>query len=126
MGTIELVGAGGIRIVGDDRGDPDAVPVVLLHGGGQTRHSWQGTAEELASRGWRALTLDARGHGESDWAPEGEYMLTSFATDVQTAIEEVTGERPFLVGASLGGSTALLLAGEMTPGIARGVVLVDV
>ena len=122
---MELVGAGGIRIVGDDRGDPDGVPVVLLHGGGQTRHSWQGTAEALADRGWRAVTLDARGHGESDWAPEGDYLLTSFASDVRAAIDWL-GERPFVVGASLGGSTALLLAGEMAPGVARGVVLVDI
>jgi len=125
VGTLEVVGEGGVRIVGDDRGDPGATPVVLLHGGGQTRHSWQGTAEALVDSGFRAVTLDARGHGESDWAPEGDYRLTSFAGDVLAAIRGFD-ERPFLVGASLGGSTALLLAGEMAPGTARGVVLVDI
>jgi peroxiredoxin len=125
VSALEVVGEGGVRIVGDDRGDPTATPVLLLHGGGQTRHSWQGTAEALADRGWRAITLDARGHGESDWAPEGDYRLWSFASDVKAAVDHV-GERPFVVGASLGGSTALLLAGEVAPGLARGVVLVDI
>jgi peroxiredoxin len=122
---LEIVGDDGVRTVGDDRGDPTATPVVLLHGGGQTRHSWQATAEALAGRGWRAVTLDLRGHGESDWAPEGDYQLWSFASDVKAAVDQL-GQRPFLVGASLGGVTSLVLAGELDPGIARGVVLVDV
>jgi peroxiredoxin len=123
----EVAGAGGVTLVGDERGPEDGPLVLLLHGGGQTRHSWGGTAAELAGQGWRAVTLDARGHGESDWSPAGDYRLVSFATDVRTVVDElVADDPPVLIGASLGGLTTMLLAGELAPGIARGVVLVDI
>jgi pimeloyl-ACP methyl ester carboxylesterase len=124
--TIEFEGVGGVRLVAEERGDPSATPVVLLHGGGQTRHSWGGTAGTLAEKGWRAITLDARGHGESDWSAETDYRLSSFAGDVKAFVEGPLGASPFLIGASLGGLTSILLAGELAPGIARGVVLVDI
>jgi len=127
MATFEFQGAEGLPLVGDERGDPSAPPVALLHGGGQTRHSWGGTAQVLADKGWRAITLDARGHGESGWSPARDYRLSSFASDVKAFVEgPLGGEAPFLIGASLGGLTSILLAGEMAPGIARGIVLVDI
>ncbi|MEZ5166452.1 MAG: alpha/beta fold hydrolase [Acidimicrobiales bacterium] len=99
--------------------------VVFLHGGGQTRHSWGGSAAAVAARGWCAWTLDARGHGESDWAPDGDYRLSQFALDVAAVISAIGG-RPAIVGASLGGLTALLLLGREAPAVARGLVLVDI
>ena len=126
MTTFEFEGVGGLRLVGEERGDPEAPPVVLLHGGGQTRHSWGGTAQVLADGGWRAITLDARRHGESDWSDEQDYRLSTFAGDVRAYVEGPLGAAPFLIGASLGGLTSILLTGELAPGIARGVVLVDI
>ena len=73
---------GGVTLVADRRGHDAHAPVLFLHGGGQTRHSWGGTASSVAEQGWQAITLDARGHGESDWADDGDYRLVSFATDV--------------------------------------------
>lgn len=122
---LHFEGTGGIHLVGDRRGHPEAPPVLFLHGGGQTRYSWGGTAGEVAARGWQAITLDARGHGESDWSDDGDYRLSSFATDVQRVVE-VLAQPPILVGASLGGLTSILVAGELAPGIARGIVLVDI
>src|SRR3954465_3424590 len=101
-----FVGHQGITIVGSGRGDPEAPTVLLLHGGGQTRYSWGGTAAALAGRGWCAITLDARGHGESDWHDAGDYSLTAFALDVREVIR-LLSVTPFLVGASLGGCTAM-------------------
>ncbi len=75
----EVAGPDGVRLVGDERGPEDGPLVLLLHGGGQTRHSWGATAAELADHGWRAVTLDARGHGESDWSERRDYRLSSFA-----------------------------------------------
>src|SRR5205814_1406179 len=122
---VVFVGHQGVTIVGDCRGDRDAPTVLLLHGGGQTRHSWGGTAALLARQGWCAITLDARGHGESDWHDPGDYSLTAFALDVRE-VARVLPVTPFVVGASLGGCTAMLLEGEISPGATRGIVLVDV
>jgi pimeloyl-ACP methyl ester carboxylesterase len=122
---LHLVGTDGIRLAGDRRGDPTALPVVFLHGGGQTRHSWGGTASAVVEHGWQAITLDARGHGESAWSTNGDYRLSSFATDVEHVLATLPA-RPVLVGASLGGLTSILLAGELAPGCAAGVVLVDI
>ena len=79
-------GVDGLRLAGDrfapeGRAEPseEGPSVVFLHGGGQTRHSWGGTARQVAARGLTAYTLDARGHGDSDWAPDGDYRLVRFA-----------------------------------------------
>ncbi|ORV69424.1 peroxidase [Mycolicibacter hiberniae] len=109
----------------DRHGDPDARAVVFLHGGGQTRRSWGRAAAAVAARGWQAVTVDLRGHGESDWANQGDYRLVSFATDVHEVLRTLPPD-PVLVGASLGGCTAMLLAGELAPGAASAVVLVDI
>lgn len=114
-----------VRLAGERwDGDPDRMPVVLLHGGGQTRHSWKRTGNRLAARGRMVLALDARGHGDSEWHPEGDYTMDGFVADLLVVVATLP-RSPLLVGASLGGMTALLAAGEH-PGVARGLVLVDV
>jgi pimeloyl-ACP methyl ester carboxylesterase len=118
-------GVGGVRIVADRFGDPLAPAVVFLHGGGQTRRSWGRAAVAVAERGWQAVTVDLRGHGESDWSQDGDYRVTSFAGDVLEVLRHLP-PRPVLVGASLGGFTAMLLAGELSPATVRAVVLVDI
>lgn len=107
---IELRGAGGLRLCADAWGDPSGPPVLLLHGGGQTRHAWGTTAEALASAGLRPVAVDARGHGDSAWSPDGEYTLDVFVDDL-LALAEAFDRVPAVVGASLGGSTGLLAAG---------------
>jgi pimeloyl-ACP methyl ester carboxylesterase len=123
--TFVTSGPGGVRIVSDRQGDPQARAVVFLHGGGQTRRSWGRAAAAVTERGWQAITVDFRGHGESDWSDEGDYRVVSFAGDVQEVLRQLP-PRPVLVGASLGGFTSMLLAGEISPGIASAVVLVDI
>ena len=123
--TFTTCGVGGTRIVADRLGDPETPAVVFLHGGGQTRRSWGKAAAAVAERGWQAVTVDFRGHGESDWSEDGDYRLVSFAADVQEVLRHLPPQ-PVLVGASLGGFTTMLLAGEISPGIARAVVLVDI
>jgi pimeloyl-ACP methyl ester carboxylesterase len=99
--TIECVGANGVRLVADAYGDPDAPHVLLLHGGGQTRHSWGGTASVLAAAGFHAVSADLRGHGESDWDPTGDYGMAAMRADVEAWCDVL--HRPAVVGASMGG-----------------------
>ncbi|WKN60976.1 alpha/beta hydrolase (plasmid) [Rhodococcus opacus] len=98
--------------------------VLLLHGGGQTRHSWRKTGRSLAADGWSAIAVDARGHGDSQWAPDGDYGIDALVADLTSVIGEL-GEKPVLVGASMGGMTSLIGQGE-NPELARGLVLVDI
>ena len=118
---------GGISLAGDVGGPVDGPTVILLHGGGQTRHSWSGTWKILVDAGWRAWSLDLRGHADSDWAPNGAYGIDDFAGDVAAVARDLP-HPPVLVGASLGGLSALVAVAEapVQTEVARGLVLVDV
>lgn len=122
---VEFGGRDGNRIVGDAEGDAGAPHVLLLHGGGQTRQSWGGSLALLARAGYRAVVVDARGHGESEWATDGDYSLDAYAGDV-LAIAQQLPSRPALAGASLGGLAALIATGESTIPPCWALVLVDV
>jgi pimeloyl-ACP methyl ester carboxylesterase len=115
---------GEVALAADAFGDPADPPVVLLHGGGQTRHSWGSTAADLGRSGWYAVTVDLRGHGQSDWSPDHAYGLDRFSGDVVRVVEYL-GRPPVLIGASLGGNASLAALGHF-PELALGLVLVDV
>lgn len=105
-----------------------APPVVLLHGGGQTRQAFAGTAQRLAEAGFTAIAVDQRGHGDSEWVASGAYGFSDYAADalaISAAIAGREGARPVAVGASLGGLAALLALGR-EPHAFAGLVLVDV
>ena len=105
-------GAHGLSIAGDSWGDPGAQPVILMHGGGQTRHAWKGAGVRLGAAGYHAMAPDARGHGDSEWSREGHYGPDVMAEDLRLLIRALGGPPPVLVGASMGGSTSLLAVGE--------------
>lgn len=123
--TDDLSGEGGLRIEADAYGDASARPVLLLHGGGQTRHSWGSTAATLATAGWYAVAYDQRGHGASGRSPSGHYEPGRFAEDL-VEIATTFEQPPVVVGASLGGLAALLAEGVLAPGLFAGIVLVDI
>jgi pimeloyl-ACP methyl ester carboxylesterase len=125
LDQVTFEGVHGIGLAADrwEPNDPQGT-VVLLHGGGQTRHSWARTARRLAAQGWRAITLDARGHGDSAWSPTGLYTLDDMAGDLLRTVEALD-EPPVVIGASMGGRTALVAEGEH-PGTVAGLVLVDI
>ncbi len=122
---VKFRGQGGITLAGEFWGPEDGPLAVFLHGGGQTRHSWKDSGAALAKVGMRALLLDARGHGESDWAPDGEYGREAMSADLLGIL--ATLDRPaIVVGASMGGLTSLFATAR--PGSERiaGLVMVDV
>lgn len=123
--SVSFAGVGGVTMRGDAWGDSAARPVLFLHGGGQTRHSWSSCGAALAEEGWYTIALDLRGHGESDWAPDGAYFPGDFVADL-VEVSRALRERPVVVGASLGGMTGLMAEGEGEGGVLAGLVLVDV
>ncbi len=125
MERVYLNGASGLKLAADVAGDPDGQPVVMLHGGGQTRHSWGELTRTLAGNGYHAMTVDMRGHGESDWCPEGDYSLDRFVEDVHGILSGLK-QPPVLVGASLGGICSMVAAGESDNLPIHGLVLVDI
>jgi pimeloyl-ACP methyl ester carboxylesterase len=116
---------GRLSLVGERwTADPQSGVVIMLHGGGQTRHSWAGTARRLAGRGWTTIAMDLRGHGETGWDSDRDYSLPAFDGDL-TAVLATLPEPAVLVGASLGGIVSLFTAAEH-PELVRGLVLVDI
>jgi pimeloyl-ACP methyl ester carboxylesterase len=121
--TATIDAPSGMRIVADEwPGDGPAV--VLAHGGGQTRHSWGGTAAALSSHGHRVVSIDLRGHGDSAWDPNGDYSMSAYRDDA-LAVGEWIGEPVAWVGASLGGMTGLH-AVDAAPHRFSSLVLVDI
>jgi pimeloyl-ACP methyl ester carboxylesterase len=119
------VGANGVKLVADVGGDSSSPAILFLHGGGQTRHSWGQAVRKLVTRGYHVVNLDARGHGDSDWSPDGNYSLSTLAFDVACVLKTLSS-KPALVGASMGGATALHLVGNSPNAMASALVLVDI
>jgi len=127
--TTQYAGVDGIVLTADEwNADPldAALPtVLLLHGGGQNRFSWKRTGQVLADRGFHVVALDTRGHGDSDRSPGADYAIETLAADVAAVLTGI-GRPVALVGASLGGLTAILAAEQAGPQVVRRLVLVDV
>ena len=124
----EFRGASGNRLVADLYPGAGSTTCLFVHGGGQTRHSWQGAARRTSQTGVRSIAVDQRGHGESDWIEDGGYAFTDFSADVSAmarSIRSEFGDGPIAVGASLGG-LASLMAEIGEPGLLQALVLVDV
>lgn len=114
----------GLTLKGDRYGDPANPPLIFLHGGGQTRHSWGDAAVAVARAGWYVINMDSRGHGESDWCPQTNYDVDAFVSDLK-AVLNTLASKPVVVGASKGGIVALAAA-CIDETLLRGIVLVDV
>ena len=123
--TLVFQGAEGLDLAATRYGDKGGTPVLLLHGGGQTRGAWRGAAEALGARGYEVLALDLRGHGDSNWSAAGHYTLDAFADDLREVVSTF-GRPPVLVGASLGGLASLLAVGERPQAPVAAIVLVDI
>jgi pimeloyl-ACP methyl ester carboxylesterase len=97
----------GLSLSAEAYGNPAAPPVLFFHGGGQSRNAWIGSARAVADAGYYGIAFDLRGHGDSDWATDGDYLLAAFGRDVELLIGQF--DRPVtLVGASRGGQAALV------------------
>lgn len=100
--------AGGTRLSGELSGE--GVPVVLLHGLTATRRYVVMGSRTLQRSGHRVLAYDARGHGASDPAVDGDYGYPRLAEDLVAAVDRAGFERAVLAGASMGAQTAVRFA----------------
>ncbi|HWM49322.1 MAG TPA: alpha/beta hydrolase [Xanthobacteraceae bacterium] len=129
---VTFTGAEGNKLVGDAIGHHGRA-VLLLHGGGQTRHAWRNTGDAIARAGMTAYAVDQRGHGDSEWVASGKYTFADFAADARELADQLaarTGSRPVVAGASLGGIAALTAEGiaakQARQPLFAGLVLVDI
>ncbi len=130
MQTARFGGLDGLTLVGDEwtpgaDAAADRPTILMLHGGGQNRFSWKNTGQILADRGFHVIAVDARGHGDSDRAPTGQYTVHALAADIMAVLDQI-GRPVVIIGASMGGLTGILAAFQAGPNQVRGLVLVDV
>lgn len=123
--SIRLPGQHCTTLVGDVYGPSSAPCVLLLHGGGQTRHAWRATAQKLGEAGWHAIAIDLPGHGDTDRIENGDYSVLTIAGEIACVVRAL--QRPItLVGASLGGLAAMGSLLLDPPLLFDALVLVDV
>lgn len=115
---MSMVEVDGVRIAFEETGAGD--DLVLVHGITESRRTWDPLVERFAERGYRVVSLDLRGHGESGLA--SSYDLASMADDLGAVIAETGARDPLVVGHSLGGAVASAYAAG---GPCRAVVNVD-
>lgn len=102
-------------------GDASA-EVVFVHGGAQNAHTWDTVALALARP---AIAVDLPGHGRSSWRSDGAYTPANLADDVAAVIETHAPGARLVVGMSLGGLTAMMLA-VRHPTLVRRLMMVDI
>jgi pimeloyl-ACP methyl ester carboxylesterase len=117
------VGVGGERLAYRETGPSGGVPIVALHGMASGAATWDRLAEELAGRGRRVIAVDLPGHGGS--ARSGRYELNQMRDSVAGFLDQLGAGPVDLVGHSLGGFLATLIAAR-TPSRVRRLVLEDV
>lgn len=112
----------GVKLAYEETGSGSDRPMLFVHGW-TCDHSYFAPQAEHFARGRRVVSVDLRGHGESD-KPEGEYTISGFADDLAWMCRELGVEKPVVVGHSMGGETSLVLAAEH-PDVPAAIVMVD-
>ena len=121
--TDEFLEINGLRFHYLDWGGPYSTPVLMLHGFAQTCHSWDFTALSLCDR-FRVIALDARGHGDSQWAQDGDYSPEAHQRDLHAFVQALGLGDPVLMGLSMGGRSSFTYA-AVHPERIKALVIVD-
>lgn len=93
-----------------DWGNPDAPLLILQHGGRDHCRSWDWVAEELR-HDWHVICPDLRGHGDSEWSPEGHYGMDAMVYDFAQLIHTLGHDKVTIIAHSLGGNVATRFTG---------------
>ena len=119
----KFVTANGMRFHYLEWGSAANPPMLLLHGFAQTCHSWDFVALGF-SDDYRVIVLDQRGHGDSDWAADGDYSPETQQNDISAVVSEIGLEKFTLMGLSMGGRNSFTYAAN-NPDRVRALVIVD-
>jgi pimeloyl-ACP methyl ester carboxylesterase len=114
----------GLRLHCLDWGRPGRPPLLFLHGGCLTAHTWDLVCLALRAD-FHCLAVDQRGHGDSEWSPILDYGPDAHVRDVRGLIEQLDLTKPVLIGQSLGGLNAITYATHAADQLA-GIVVVDI
>ena len=106
-----------------DWGNADAPPLLLLHGGRDHARSWDWVARELKDD-WHIIAPDWRGHGDSAWAPDGDYNTHAYVYDLAQLVHQLKLAPVTIVAHSMGGNIALRYAG-LYPGNVKKLVAIE-
>jgi pimeloyl-ACP methyl ester carboxylesterase len=112
----------GLRLHFADWGNPQAPPLLLVHGGLDHCRSWDHLAQALRTR-FHVLAPDLRGHGQSDWASGSSYSLADHVYDLTCLVNSARSRKVTIVGHSMGGMVSLTYAGAFPDKVSRLVVL---
>ena len=113
-----------LKIAYQEWGNPDGAPIIALHGFGLSGHMYDEFAKRLPDA-YRLIALDQRGHGDSDWSPEGDYSRHAFVEDLEDFRETIGIEQFILMGHSMGGLNAVAYAAKYPQNV-KALILVDV
>ncbi len=122
--TDRFVQANGLKFHFLDWGNPEKPPMVLLHGVGQTCHTWDLFAAAMSPH-FHVMAFDQRGHGDTDWAPDRDYSRKTMVKDAGAFTRELGFDRFFLIGMSMGGANSLSFTSN-NPDRVEALVVVDV
>ncbi len=103
-------------------GNPDAPPVLLLHGSNQSAHSFDLVSLHLADR-FHVYALDQRGHGDSEWAKDADYSSEAMGLDAAAFVEAMGLDHLIVVGHSMGGHVAIAVAARFGQELAGAIIL---
>jgi pimeloyl-ACP methyl ester carboxylesterase len=122
-GRSNFIDVGGVRAHVREQGNPDGIPVVLLHGSLGSLQVWDGWARELGGKA-RLITVDLPGHGLTGAWPRDEYTIEAYADFVEVLVDVLDLDRFVLVGHSMGGAVAWTFAATRPDRVSQ-LVLID-
>ncbi|NGO46497.1 alpha/beta fold hydrolase [Streptomyces ureilyticus] len=121
VGQDRFITLGGLRTHYVEWGDEDRPAIVMLHGLRSYARTFEPLAQRLGGR-YRVLAPDARGRGDSDWDPKGEYYTESYVADLEQFADRLGLDRFVLLGHSMGGTTTYVYAARHPERVGAAVV----
>src|ERR1700753_2681313 len=115
----KFIDIGGAETHMRDQGNPDGIPLLLIHGAGGSLHEWEGWVDELKSKA-RLISVDLPGHGLTGSWPRNEYTVEAYADFIELLVDKLKLDRFATAGQSLGGAVAWTFAARQPDPVTQG------